>query len=145
MIKGMAEILKEVSNFKGNRKGAIAFLQENKSDQLQKLVNYCYNPTIKWAIPPGKPPYTPLPKERDAQHVLYKDIRILPIFIQGPHCQLSQVLREQRYIETLESIDPDDAELLIAIKDGNIPYPYVTKKLFLAAWGEDIGNRWDEK
>ena len=38
------------------------------------------------------------------------------------------------FIQTLESIDPEDAELLCSIKDKKIPYKGITSKLVTEAY-----------
>ena len=76
-------------------------------------------------IPPGEPPYTPNDLV-DQQHVLIKDIEKLRYFIKGFYDNLNQTKREQMFVELLERVAPDDAKLLVAIKDKKMPSPGIT-------------------
>ena len=48
--------------------------------------------------------------------------------------------RETMFIELLESVNKDDAKLLISIKDGKLPYNGITKKLVQEALPEQTKN-----
>ena len=37
-------------------------------------------------------------------------------------------------IDFIESCDPDDAALIVSIKDKKMPYPNITERLFKDAW-----------
>jgi hypothetical protein len=44
---------------------------------------------------------------------------------------LKPLRREALFIEFLESIDPEDADLINTIKDKKLPYPKLTRELIL--------------
>jgi hypothetical protein len=44
---------------------------------------------------------------------------------------MTSMRREQLFIQLLEALDPDDAELIIAMKDKSSPYKNLTKKLVM--------------
>ena len=42
--------------------------------------------------------------------------------------------REVQFVQFLETLDPDDAKLVLSIKDKKMPYKGITRKLFEEAW-----------
>lgn len=140
MKLSMSEILSQASEI-SNKKERIAFLQRNYSPQLHKLLEYAFNPDIKFALPEGIPPFKKL-DIHEAQGMLYSEIRKLYIFVEGMHPGLDAkgregaMKREQLFVAMLENIDPHDAELLCAVKDKKIPYKRITYKLVKEAFGE---------
>jgi hypothetical protein len=51
------------------------------------------------------------------------------LFVEGGNPNLSQLKREQIFIELLESVDPQDAELLVSVKDKKLPYKNINRNL----------------
>ena len=102
---------------------------------MEILIDCCFNPNIKFLLPKGKPPYKPLPKESDAQGFLFSQIRRMGIFhSKGKYPDMKQMQRERQFIDFIEACDPDDAELIVSIKDKKMPYKGITAKLFEEAW-----------
>ena len=52
------EILERFENLKG-KKERVAFLQANSIPALKDVVRGCYDSTLEFMLPAGKPPYTP--------------------------------------------------------------------------------------
>jgi len=46
-----------------------------------------------------------------------------------PNSKLPQLKKEVLFVGVLESLDPQDAKLLLAVKDKKMPYKGITKKL----------------
>jgi hypothetical protein len=65
---------------------------------------------------------------------LYQEQRRLYLFIAGGHPDLSQLRRETLFIQVLESIPPEEAELLLAVKDKKLPYKGITKEIVQEAF-----------
>ena len=141
---GIAEILKAASE-QTDKAARIKYLQDNQSPALKKILGFCYDPVIEWLLPDSSPPYTPQPKEADLQNVLYAEIRKLNIFVNhNDYLNLKTLARETQYINLLESIDPDDAQLLIAIKNRVMPgfAANITKDLVAEAF-PGISKHWN--
>ena len=114
---GIAEFLKEASKQEG-RTGKIAFLKEHGNAAIKTVLGYTYDPKIKWLLPEGDPPYTPADKAEDLQHVLKASLRKLNIFVNhNDYLGVKPLKRETLFIELLESVDPDDAKLLLLMKE----------------------------
>jgi hypothetical protein len=132
--EGVAELLERVSKLK-TKKERIDVLRRDHNIALENIVDLCFNPKIKFVLPEGEPPYKPQPKASDCQATLFANLRKLGIFIEnGPYPTMKQLNREVQFIQFLESLDPDDAKLLISIKDKKMPYRGINRKLFEEAW-----------
>lgn len=119
MKKGIGEIIKEVVAEKTNPK-KIKVLQANDSITLRGVLELAYDKRLTWALPEGSPPYQPLDKSFDAQGHLYSEMRRMYLFLEGGNKNLKPLRREQIFVNTLEELDPDDAELLLQCKAGKI-------------------------
>lgn len=116
--KGLGEIIKEVKDAKSvNQK--VKILQDNNSKELRGIFLLAYDNNVTWALPEGAPPYEPLDKSMDNQGMLFQEMRRMYVFLaNGP--QVAQARREQMFVQLLEQVDPDDAKLLIEVKDRKI-------------------------
>ena len=70
------------------------------------------------------------------QNYLYSEFRKLRYFIKGQEKGIKPARRESLFIEFLESADPDDAKLLLAIKEKKSPYKGITKNLIKKTFKE---------
>ena len=111
------EILTKVNNAKDKSK-KIAVLKENDSVPLRQVLKGAFDPSIKWDLPTGTPPY----KENDApagtEHTtLYTEARRLWHFVEGADQKLNKTKKETMFIQMLEGLHADDAKLMIAVKE----------------------------
>lgn len=132
MKLGIAEILKRASGMRDENE-RIHWLRQNHSRPLEMVLLGAFDPKIKWLLPEGAPPYKPNDLV-DQQHIFYSESRKLYLFIEGGNPNLKQLRRESLFIEMLETIDPEDAKLLLAIKEKHLPYPGVTADLVRKAF-----------
>jgi len=132
MKLGVAEILKKASEITDENQ-RIDWLRKNNSVALESMLRGAYDPKIVWLLPEGAPPYKANDLV-DQQHRLYAEARKLYLFIEGGNPNLKQLRREALFIELLETVDPDDAKLLLAVKEKHIPYPGVTKEVVTKAF-----------
>ena len=129
----ISKILKDASEIKG-RQDRIQFLKTHHPNQLLKLLlQYVYDPNIKFDLPPGAPPYKET-EALDQSGRLYQEMRRLYLFLEGGNPNLHAIRRETLFIQLLESIDPEDAKLMCAIKDKKMPYKGITEKLVREAF-----------
>jgi hypothetical protein len=54
--------------------------------------------------------------------MLYREIKRMYLFLKGGNPNLSQMKREGLFIELLQSIPQEDAELILSVKDHEMPY-----------------------
>lgn len=112
----------------------IACLRANPA--LKPILRYSLDPAVKWLLPSGKVPYEPadLTKEGNLDAVLYTEARKLYLFVEGGNSNLKQPRREYLFIQFMQSLHPDDAKLMISVKDKKLPYKTITKELVLEAF-----------
>ncbi len=96
------------------------------------LIKLSYDNRIVWLLPPGKPPYKPsnLP---DQHNRLRQEYRKLNRFLEGSQ-PLKQHIRENLFIQILETLDAKDAELLISIKDKKLLFKNLSLKVMKKAF-----------
>jgi hypothetical protein len=123
----VSEILKKASEL-NDEASRIDWLRRNNSVALESILRGAFDQTIKWLLPEGNPPYKPNDIV-DQQHRLYTESRKLYLFIEGGNPNLKQTRREALFIELLEAVDPEDAKLLLSIKDKKLPYAAITPEL----------------
>lgn len=143
MNKTFYEIFKEVHNAK-KKAEKIAVLHHYSSASLKTILGYTYDPRIKWLLPEGIPPYTPLPDAADQEAGLAAELRRIYLFVEGnseTQKNLKQTRREQIFIDMLESVDPRDAKVLIGMKEGKLPFNGLTRKLVAEAF-PNISKDW---
>ncbi len=126
MRKSVAEILEEASKI-SVKDERIQFLRNNANPVLLKVLQWAYDPRIKWLLPEGKVPYNPT-KYLDQEGNLYNEARRLYLFVEGGNPNLKSVRREFLFIQLLESLAPTEAALLESVKDKKIPYKGMTHK-----------------
>lgn len=116
-----------------NDEEKVKCLQANDNTAIRTVLKYAYDPNIKWALPEGDPPYKPCEYPHQ-ENMLYQEIRRLYLFLEGGNPNLKQVKRESMFIEVLQSVDPEDAKLLLSIKDKKLPYKGLNSKIVQKAF-----------
>lgn len=113
--------------------GQVKVLKANSNSTLKMIIGYAMDPLVHFLLPPGDPPYRPLPKAADAEAAFWNEARKMIYLVSSSKegKSLNQNKREQIFIGMLESIDPDDALLLLRIKDKKLNIkPEAVKKAF---------------
>ena len=132
----LSSILERAGELSG-KNAKIEFLQQNANASLYVILRHMFDPSIKFMLPEGEPPYRPFDGlEGEADSRLYQELRKLYLFTEGGHPTLNQVRREMLFILLIESVAPGDAKMLLAMKDKQ-PYPAkkgITKKLIEEAF-----------
>lgn len=133
----LSEILALIANAK-TKDEKVALLNKHKSKALVNILIAMYDKKkmIPW-LPKGKPPYKPNP-DQGAVGALYREQRRLTYLFKGwGGDNLTQVKRESIYIEMLEIVHPDDAELLIKVMNQE-GIKGITKSTINKAYGDII-------
>lgn len=128
---GLAQIIKTTSEL-STKKEKVEWLQKNDSIPLRVLLKAANDPNLKWALPPGDPPYKPS-NLTDCEGMLYTEIDRFYLFLEGGHQTLAGKRREELFIQMLESIDAEDAKLVCAVKEKTLPYK-LPKKIIQEAF-----------
>ena len=132
MKLGLAEIIKKTSELP-TRQEKINFLIQNESIPLRIVLKAANDPNLIWDLPEGAPPYKPS-NLTDNQGMLYTEIDRFPIFLKGGRDDVPPKRKQILFIQMLESIDAEDAKLVIAIKEKKLPYKGITTKIISEAF-----------
>lgn len=132
MRLGISEILRKANDAPDDA-SRVAILLQHDSPTLRNMLELALDPRVKWALPEGNPPFKPNDLV-DQQHRLYTEMRKMYLFLEGGNPNLNQTRREYLFIELLETLDPEDAKLVLAAKDKKIPYSNITAKVVATAF-----------
>ena len=141
------ETLEEVAKAK-TREDKREVLKKRENLATKALLQLNFHPDAKWLLPPGAPPYEPA-KEGDIQsNTLHFEIKKLDYYTDpSPHplSELPMLRREAMFVGLLERLDPQDATMLIAIKDKKLSYKGLTYKLVKDTWPEFLPDIEEEE
>ena len=116
-----------------NEEEQIKCLRANDNSTIKTILKFCFDPNIKWLLPEGDAPYKPC-EYPNIDNMLYGEARRLYLFVEGGNPNLTTLKRESMFVDLLQSINPEDAKLLVAIKDKKFPYKGLTAATVLKAF-----------
>ena len=113
----LSEVLDRVHKAK-TKAQKIKVLQENDTEALRMVIKSSFDPKIKWAMPEGAVPYKPNDAPDGTEHTLLaQESKRLWHFIEGADNQTPRAQTENMYIQMLEGLHRDEAEVLVYAKD----------------------------
>ena len=117
----------------------ISILKDNESWALKDIIKGSMDPRINWHLPAGEVPYTPW-EEHNAPSNLKRQNKKFTYFAKGGKGdQMPQFKREKVFLSILESIHPNDAELMVNMINKKTP-DGVTKTIIQEAFPGLIGE-----
>ena len=120
----MNEILELVSEQKTDAK-KVAILKEYECDIIKSLFIWNFDDSIISLLPEGKVPYKPNENPLGTDHSsLRREQRNLYMFVKGGNDALSTIRRETIFIQMLEGLHPKEADIIVAVKDGDLEDMY---------------------
>ena len=136
------EILTKVNNAKDKPK-KIEVLRKYDTNELRMFLKGAFSEKLEWLLPEGKPPYTPNDAPLGTEHTwLKQEVKRMFHFLKGGNPQLSQMKRDNMFIQMLEGLSDEEAKLLIQAKDKelNKHYKGLTANLIKEAfdWNDDF-------
>ena len=130
------ETLEEVAKAK-TREEKREVLKKRENLATKILLQLNYHPDAKWLLPPGAPPYEPAKQGDMTSNSFHYEVKKLDYYTDpSPHplSELPMLRREAMFVGLLERLDPQDAEMMIAIKDKKLSYKGLTYKLVKDTW-----------
>ena len=122
------EILAEVSKQKSVAK-KVEVLQKYRNDGLTSILIWNFDETVLSLLPEGEVPFNKNEVPIGTDHTsLRKEWRNLYHFVKGGNDKLSKTRRESMFIQMLEGLHPDEAEIICLVKDGNLTSKYKITK-----------------
>jgi hypothetical protein len=138
MKKSISELLKSCNELRGIE-AKVNFLKANDNPVLRIILKCVFDSKIIFLLPEGTPPYKPS-EHLDLEGRLYSEARRLYLFIEGGNPNLTKFKRESLFIQLIESLDKNDAELMVSVKDKKLPYKGVTEKVVREAFPDLIST-----
>lgn len=111
-ILSLSQIIKKVVEAE-HRRDKVAILQYYQSPQLKALLKYHFDPNIKFRVSKD---IKYKPNDDDAlQGRLYYEMRTINTLVGNTSMKQEKI--DKLFVQILETIDKDDAELLMTVKD----------------------------
>jgi len=128
------EIL-ELASKQRTKAKKIEILEEYESDALKSILIWNFDQTVVSVVPEGEVPI-------GTDHTsLRREWKNLYHFVKGGNDRISAIRRETMFIQMLEGLHPDEAEIICLVKDKaledkyNITYDVVRKAYPDIQWG----------
>lgn len=136
------EIFTKINNAK-DKPQKIAVLKQFDNQAMRQLLKAAFDPKIKFDLPEGNPPYIKNEAPAGTEHTsLASEARKLYHFVVGGNNQITKLKKETMFIQMLEGLHGDDAEVLMAIKNKSLNNAYkgltaqMVKETF--GWNDDF-------
>jgi hypothetical protein len=132
----ISEVLQKAHNAK-TKAEKIKILQQNNTPALRMIFIINYDDSIISLMPEGAPPFNKNEAPAGTEHThLEHEARLLHHFFKGGS-NLKPMKREQMFIQLLEGLHPDEADVIIKAKDKELGKRYkVTKATVSEAFPE---------
>lgn len=128
MTPYVTEILEKINN-----NPELLKTEYQKNFTICTIMQYSFDKNLKFILPEGEPPFKPdtAPIGMSPSN-FYQQVKKLYVFTRK---DISNVRREQLFIQFLEGLHPSEAKVCIAIKDQNLTslYPNITGDLVAEA------------
>ena len=146
----ISEVLQRVSNAK-TKDEKVQLLEAYRSPALTKILLCNFAKSVSFLFPEGKTPFTELDVPKGINHqILYTEHKLLEKFIKktvngityfgcsgGTKPSIQQLKKEALWIQLLEALHPDEAEILDLIKDKKLTSKYkITRQNVIDAFPE---------
>lgn len=119
-----SEILDLVSKARTRQK-KIELLREYRNDALVSLLIWNFDDSVISMLPEGPVPYKPNEAPKGTEHTsLRSEQRSFYNFVKGGNDKLSKTRRETIFIQMLEGLHPEEADLLVLVKDKQLINKY---------------------
>jgi hypothetical protein len=131
----ISEILQKAHNAK-TKTEKVKILQQNNSQTLRSLFIWNFDDSVQSVLPDGEVPYAKNPAPQGTEHTrLETEGRKLYYFVKGGADNIPMIRRESMFIQMLEGLHPDEAEILCLVKDKQLHKKYrITKNVVSEAF-----------
>lgn len=139
----LSEVLTKVSKQRTKAK-KIQVLKENESLHLKAILIWNFDDTVVSVLPEGEVPYNKNEAPAGTEHTyLAHEWKVLYNFVKGGNDFLRPVKREQLFLQLLEGLHPDEADIVCMVKDKNLTEKYKLSRPVVEEAFPDIewGNR----
>jgi len=139
----VTEVLEFVSK-KRTKADKIKALKDFESPELKSILIWNFDESIVNMLPDGTPPYRPNEAPKGTEHTyLSHEYKILYNFLKGGNDLLRPMKREELFLQLLEGLHSEEAELVCLAKDRQLNKKYkITREIVSQAYPDIVwGNR----
>ena len=131
----MNEILELIDKQK-TKEEKVKVLKEYENDALKSLLIWNFDESIISVLPAGEVPFKPNESPLGTDHSsLRREFKHFYNFVKGGNDTLPSIRRETIFIQILEGLHPNEAEVLCLVKDKQLQSKYkITKDLVSEAY-----------
>ena len=132
----ISEILRKISNAK-TKKEKVDLFKKHNTPALRQLMIINFDESILSELPEGDVPYTPNDAPVGTDHTrLEQEYRGLYRFFKGGDSRIKSLKTQTMFVQLLEGLSAEEAELLVLVKDGrlNEKYKRITKAVVSEAF-----------
>jgi hypothetical protein len=134
----LSEVLAKVSKQRTKAK-KIQVLKENESLHLKSVLIWNFDDSVISVLPEGEVPFDKNEAPAGTEHTyLAHEYKLLYNFIKGGNDFLKPVKREQLFLQLLEGLHEDEAEVICLMKDKNLTSKYKITKAIVEQAFPDI-------
>jgi hypothetical protein len=131
----LPELLTHIGDLPAAKKASALKQIANLTPELKTVLKYTFHKNIMFELPKGAPPYKEMETPENWGHNrLPRELRKFQYFITGNN--LNPIKREAMFIEVLESVSPEEAKLVLMMKEKKLTYKGITRKLIEEALPE---------
>ena len=134
----LSEVLAKVSKQRTKAK-KIQVLKENESLHLKSVLIWNFDDSVISVLPEGEVPFDKNEAPAGTEHTyLAHEYKVLYNFIKGGNDFLKPVKREQLFLQLLEGLHEDEAEVICLMKDKKLTSKYKITKAIVEQAFPDI-------
>ena len=124
----LPEIFQHISDLPASKRADALKKIGSLIENVRILLHYTYHKNVVMALPEGIPPYKPMDVPANmGLNRLPAEMRRLQYFL--PSSNINAVRRERMFIDMLEALSPEEAKLMIMVKNKKLEYKGITRKL----------------
>ncbi len=124
----LPEIFNHISELPAAKRPVALKAIGDLTPQLKTLLQYTYHKDIKFDLPDGNPPYNEMETPGNMGHNrLPREMRKFEYFL--PNNGLNPVKRERIFIDMLEGLSPEEAKLVLMVKNKKLTYKGFNRKI----------------
>ena len=138
----VSEILDAASKQRSKAK-KVEILQEFDSPALRAVLIWNFDDSARSMLPEGDVPYSPNEAPKGTDHNrLTSEYKNLYHFVKGGNDSLAPLRRESMFIQLLERLHAEEAEVICLVKDKNLTDKYKLTRDVVAEAFPDIAWGW---
>lgn len=139
----ISEIVDLASKQRSNDK-KVEVLKKYRTDALTAILIWNFDESVISMLPEGEVPFERNEVPVGTDHTsLRKEWKNLYHFVKGGNDALSKTRRESMFIQILEGLHPDEADILCLVKDKNLDTKYKISKTVVEKAFPDI--KWGDR